>query len=40
MASAYGLLLGYLRYRSRGMLAPWLTHTGTDIAVFIMVASS
>jgi membrane protease YdiL (CAAX protease family) len=40
MASVYGLLLGYLRYRSRGMLAPWLAHAGTDIAVFIMVASS
>jgi hypothetical protein len=40
MASVYGLLLGYLRYRSRGMLAPWLAHTGTDIAVFTIVASS
>jgi len=40
MASVYGLLLGYLRYRSRGMLAPWLAHFGTDIAVFTIVASS
>ena len=40
MASVYGLLLGYLRYRSRGMLAPWLAHAGTDIAVFTIVASS
>jgi membrane protease YdiL (CAAX protease family) len=40
MASAYGLLLGYLRYRSRGMLAPWLAHAGTDIGVFIIVATS
>jgi membrane protease YdiL (CAAX protease family) len=40
MASVYGLLLGYLRYRSRGMLAPWLAHIGTDIAVFTIVASS
>ena len=40
MASVYGLLLGYLRYRSGGMLAPWLTHAGTDIAVFTIVASS
>ena len=40
MASVYGLLLGYLRYRSRGMLAPWLAHAGTDIAVFTIVATS
>jgi membrane protease YdiL (CAAX protease family) len=40
MAIVYGLLLGYLRYRSRGMLAPWLAHVGTDIAVFTIVASS
>ena len=40
MASVYGLFLGYLRYRSRGMLAPWLAHAGTDIGVFIMVATS
>ena len=40
MASVYGLLLGYLRYRSRGMLAPWLAHAGTDVGVFIMVATS
>ena len=40
MASVYGLFLGYLRYRSRGMLAPWLAHAGTDVGVFIMVATS
>jgi membrane protease YdiL (CAAX protease family) len=40
MASVYGLFLGYLRYRSRGMLAPWLAHVGTDMAVFAMVATS
>ncbi|MCG6916857.1 MAG: CPBP family intramembrane metalloprotease [Deltaproteobacteria bacterium] len=40
MASVYGLFLGYLRYRSRGILAPWLAHAGTDIAVFTIVATS
>jgi membrane protease YdiL (CAAX protease family) len=40
MAAVYGLLLGFLRYRSRGMLAPWLAHAGTDIAVFIIVVNS
>jgi membrane protease YdiL (CAAX protease family) len=39
MASFYGLLLGFLRYRARGMLAPWLAHTGTDMAVFTIVAT-
>ena len=39
MAFVYGLFLGYLRYRSRGMLAPWLAHAGTDIAVFAIVVS-
>ena len=40
MASSYGLLLGFLRYRARGMLAPWVAHTGTDMAVFAIVATS
>lgn len=40
MASFYGLLLGFLRYRARGMLAPWVAHIGTDIAVFTIVATS
>ena len=40
MASVYGFILGYLRYRSGGILAPWLAHFGTDVSVFIIVASS
>ena len=40
MATVYGLLLGLLRYRARGMLAPWLAHVGTDITVFALVATS
>ena len=40
MASVYGLILGYLRYRSSGILAPWLAHAGTDLAVFTLVATS
>ena len=40
MASFYGLLLGFLRYRARGMLAPWMAHMGTDIVVFTIVATS
>jgi hypothetical protein len=40
MAAVYGLLLGVLRYRAGGMLAPWLAHVGTDITVFAIVAKS
>ena len=40
MASVYGLILGYLRYRSSGILAPWLAHAGTDLAVFTLVANA
>lgn len=40
MATIYGLLLGFLRYRARGMLAVWLAHVGVDIAVFVIVATS
>jgi len=40
MAAVYGLLLGTLRYRARGMLPPWLAHVGTDMTVFAMVATS
>jgi hypothetical protein len=39
MATVYGLLLGTLRYRARGMLSPWLAHVGTDITVFAIVAT-
>lgn len=40
MASVYGLLLGFLRYRARGMLAVWLAHVGADITVFAIVVMS
>ena len=40
MATVYGLLLGFLRYRARGMLAVWLAHVGADIAVFAIVVMS
>lgn len=34
MAFVYGLMLGALRLRARGMLAPFLAHVGTDVIVF------
>ncbi|MFP3870746.1 MAG: CPBP family intramembrane glutamic endopeptidase [Syntrophobacteria bacterium] len=40
MASVYGLILGFIRRRARGMLAPWLLHLGTDITIFAIVVTS
>jgi hypothetical protein len=37
MAPVYGLMLGYLRRRSRGMLAPWLAHFFADAVVFVLM---
>lgn len=33
----YGIVLGWLRDRSGGMFAPWLTHAATDITIFILI---
>ncbi len=38
LASGYGLLLGTLRRRSAGMLAPWIAHVGADVTIFAIVA--
>jgi membrane protease YdiL (CAAX protease family) len=34
MVFVYGLMLGMLRRRSRGMLAPWLAHVASDCTIF------
>jgi membrane protease YdiL (CAAX protease family) len=34
MAAAYGVMLGWLRRRSQGMLAPYLAHVLADVAIF------
>ena len=34
MAAAYGVMLGWLRRRSQGMLAPYLAHGLADVAIF------
>ena len=39
MTFAYGLVLGVIRRRTQGLLAPWLAHVGGDIVVFILVMS-
>lgn len=36
----YGIALGAVRHRSEGLLAPWIAHTITDVAVFAVVASA
>lgn len=38
MASVFGLMMGLLRRRAGGMLAPWAAHALTDLTIFIIVA--
>ncbi|MFN7953722.1 MAG: CPBP family intramembrane glutamic endopeptidase [bacterium] len=33
LASVYGAMLGALRHRGRGLLAPWLAHVATDLVI-------
>jgi uncharacterized protein len=33
LAAVYGLMMGILRRRSGGMLAPWIGHVATDVAI-------
>lgn len=33
LATVYGLMMGVVRRRSGGMLAPWIAHVGTDVAI-------
>ncbi len=35
---AYGLMLGAIRRRARGMLAPWLAHVAADCTIFAILA--
>ncbi len=38
MAAVYGIMLGVVRRRSAGMLAPWLSHFFADIVIFSILA--
>jgi membrane protease YdiL (CAAX protease family) len=40
MATVYGLILGWLRRLSQGMLAPWLAHVCADAVIFAILATS
>ncbi len=38
MAVAYGIMLGWIRRRSRGMFAPWATHVCADLVIFAVLS--
>jgi membrane protease YdiL (CAAX protease family) len=38
MAVVYGILLGWIRRRSRGMLAPWAAHVCADLVIFAVLS--
>jgi membrane protease YdiL (CAAX protease family) len=38
MACVYGIMLGTIRRRSKGMLAPWLVHAWADLVIFVILA--
>ena len=37
MAGVWGLLLGVLRLRSRGLLAPYVTHIAADVTIVVLM---
>jgi hypothetical protein len=39
MAFVFGIMLGHIRRKSRGMLAPWLAHVCADLVVFAILAN-
>jgi len=39
MVFIYGFMLGVLRRRSQGMLAPWIAHVLADITIFAILAT-
>jgi membrane protease YdiL (CAAX protease family) len=38
MTAVYGIMLGVLRRRSQGMLAPWAVHVFADCVIFTILA--
>ncbi|WP_165821015.1 CPBP family intramembrane glutamic endopeptidase [Nocardioides gansuensis] len=40
LAFVYGLLLGAMRLRSGGLLAPWIAHVLTDLVIFGLIVST
>lgn len=39
LASIYGLMMGVLRIRSRGLLVPWVAHVFADLVIFAVLAT-
>lgn len=39
LASIYGLMMGLLRIRSRGLLVPWVAHVFADLVIFAVLAA-
>ena len=37
MATVYGLMLGFIRFKSEGLLAPFLAHIFADLTIIIVV---
>ena len=37
MAVIYGIMLGALRRRSEGMVAPWMAHVVADVVIFVIL---
>jgi hypothetical protein len=37
LAAAYGVMLGLLRIRARGLLAPWMAHALADLAIISVI---
>jgi membrane protease YdiL (CAAX protease family) len=40
MTAVYGIMLGVLRRRSQGMLAPWVVHVFADFVIFTILAGN
>jgi len=38
LATFYGVMMGILRMRSRGLLAPWIAHVCADATIFAIMA--
>jgi membrane protease YdiL (CAAX protease family) len=37
LSGVYGLILGLIRLRAGGMLAPWIAHVATDLTIFLLL---
>jgi membrane protease YdiL (CAAX protease family) len=37
LSGVYGLMLGLLRLRAGGMLAPWIAHVAADLTIFVLL---